>query len=107
MIDTNKHPRSNKPTSGHPSEGRETSNSQPSNENGPASGAADGSEQGATPAPKPKGRSHPTVISGRVSHSTKGRAKDVARTRGVSLCQFVREAVQRAVRTHEKSPDAV
>ena len=87
MIDANEHPRSEESTSN----AAQATNSRSSNGSAPA----------------PKGRSHPTVISGRVSHSTKGRAKDIARTRGVSLCQFVREAVQRAVRTHEKSPDAV
>lgn len=110
MLDNTNIPRSNKPTSGHPPEGRETSNSRSSNDptrsDGPEPGAADGPTQGATPAPTPKGRAHPTVISGRVSHSTKGRAKDVARARGISLCQLVREAVQRAVHTHKKSPDA-
>ena len=56
---------------------------------------------------KPAGRTFPTVISGRVSHATKGRAKDIARRRGISMCELVRQAVRDALRTHEKSPDAV
>ena len=54
-----------------------------------------------------RGRRHPTTITGRVTYATKGRAKELAERRGISLCQLVREAVQEAVRTHEKSPDAV
>ena len=55
-----------------PSEGRETSISQQSN---------------------PTGRAHPTTITTRVTHGTKGRAKDIARSRGVSLCKLVRDAL--------------
>jgi len=86
----------------------ETDTSQPSSTNGPASGAANHGTSGTADAPvKPTGRQHPTVISGRVSHSTKGRAKDIARARGISLCQLVRTAVRDALDTYEKSPNAV
>jgi hypothetical protein len=102
MVDTNERLRSEENTSN----AAQTINSHTDAADGPAPGATS-PERGTASPSKPKGRSHPTVISGRVSHSTKGRAKDIARTRGISLCQLVREAVQRAVRTHEKSPDAV
>ena len=73
-----------------------TANSRPSTGDSPASGAASSHK-----------RTHPTVISGRVSHATKGRAKDVARLRGMSVCQLVREAVQDALRPYKQNPDAV
>ena len=73
-----------------------TANSRPSTGDSPASGAAN-----------PRNRTFPTVISGRVQHATKDRAKAVARSRGISMCQLVREAVKDALRTHKKSPDAV
>lgn len=46
------------------------------------------------------GRTHPTVISGRVSHAVKDRAKAAAEERGQSMCEFVRKAIHSALRDH-------
>ena len=56
---------------------------------------------------KPAGRKHPVTAVTRLKHGTKGRAKDVARARGMSLCAFIRQAVQDALRTDKRNPDAV
>ena len=77
-------------------DGNTAANSRPSPNHSPPSRAANS-----------RNRAFPTVISGRVSHDTKDRAKAIARSRGMSVCQLVREAVQDALRTHKQSPDAV
>ena len=88
-----------------------STDSSPVNTNSPTSGAADSTETRPYDSPdansRRKRRSFPTVISGRVSHSMKDRAKAIARSRGISVCQLVREAVQDVVRAHKQSPDAV
>ena len=84
--------------------------SRPSPDHSPTSGA-DSTETRAYDNPdsdsRRKRRSYPTVISGRVQHATKDRVKAVARSRGISMCQLVREAVRDVLRTHKQSPDAV
>ena len=102
-----------------------TGNSRPSPDHGPTSGAADSTDARADDSPDtpatdatatdaradsnttPRGRKHPALATVRLRHGTKGRAKDAARARGMSLCAFIREAVRDALDTHEKSPDAV
>ena len=87
--------------------GNASSNSRPSTDHSPTSGAADSTDARAADASSnPRGRRHPTTATVRLTYGTKGRAKDAARARGMSLCAFIREAVRDALR-HEKSPNAV
>ena len=84
-----------------------TPNSSPSADHRPVSGA-DARADACTDAPtRSTGRTHPGVITARVKDATKGRARDAARARGLSLSAFVREAIRDALNAYKKSPDAV
>lgn len=47
-----------------------------------------------------RGQQYPTTTATRLTYAMKGRAKDAARARGISLAAFIREAIRSALRDH-------